>query len=128
MVPSDSPTSIPRHFGFGLIGGVTRLEIGPGDVGASRVTPHDCPCMPPLRRRGAGGGTARSIRPRGSLRPGKRGSALPLPSSSEGSDVTALHVGSLALRPAGLRRLPERSLCRAASRRRVAPPPRAPRY
>ena len=46
---------------------------------------------------------------------------------TEGSDVTTLRLGSLALRPAGLRRLP-RSLRRAASRRTVAPPPRAPRY
>jgi hypothetical protein len=46
---------------------------------------------------------------------------------AEGSDVTTLHVGSLALRPAGLRR-PPRSLCRTASRRQVAPPPRVPRY
>ena len=46
---------------------------------------------------------------------------------AEGSDVTTLHVGSLALRPAGLRR-PPRGLCRTASRRQVAPPPRVPRY
>jgi hypothetical protein len=46
---------------------------------------------------------------------------------AEGSDVTTLHVGSLALRPAGWRR-PPRGLCRTASRRQVAPPPRVPRY
>ncbi len=46
---------------------------------------------------------------------------------AEGSDVTTLHVGSLALRPAGLRR-PPKGLCRTASRRQVAPPPRVPRY
>lgn len=46
---------------------------------------------------------------------------------AEGSDVTTLHVGSLALRPAGLRR-PPKGPCRTASRRQVAPPPRAPRY
>ncbi len=46
---------------------------------------------------------------------------------AEGSDVTTLHVGSLALRPAGLRR-PPKGLCRTASKRQVAPPPRVPRY
>jgi hypothetical protein len=46
---------------------------------------------------------------------------------AEGSDVTTLHVGSLALRPAGWRR-PPRGLRRTASRRQVAPPPRVPRY
>jgi hypothetical protein len=46
---------------------------------------------------------------------------------SEGSDVTTLRLGSLALRPAGSRRLPK-SLRRAASERVVALSPRAPRY
>jgi hypothetical protein len=68
--PPTPPTPIPRHFGGRLIGGVTRLEIRPGGVGVSRVTPRNCPCMPPLRRRGAGGRACACCRrtPRGSLR------------------------------------------------------------
>lgn len=45
---------ITRHFGLRLIGGLAPLEIGPGDVGVSRVTYRNLPCMPPLIRRGAG--------------------------------------------------------------------------
>jgi hypothetical protein len=53
--PPTPHAPITRHFGGRLIGGLTRLEIGPGGAGVSRVTPRNCPCMPPLRRRGAGG-------------------------------------------------------------------------
>src|SRR5215207_4196881 len=68
--PPTPPTPIPCHFGGRLIGGVTRLEIRPGGAGVSRVTPRNCPCMPPLRRRGAGGRACACCRrtPRGSLR------------------------------------------------------------
>jgi len=120
----DSPTPVPRHFCLRLIGGVTRPEIGPGGAGVSRVTSRNFPCMPPLIRRGAGGRARACFRrtPRGSLRRKKSGSGAPDALPQEGSDVTTLHVGSLPLRPAGLRRLPK-SLCRTASRQGIAPPP-----
>src|SRR6266542_6128571 len=129
MLPSDSPSPVPRHFGFRLIGGVTRPEIGPGEIGVSRVTSRSFPCMPPLIRRGAGGPRSRLLQADTPWQPSPEEKRLGAPDAllPGGSDVTTLHVGSLALRPAGLRRLPW-SLCRTASKRVIALPPRAPRY
>ena len=120
--PCPSPTTSAWPYRRGYPAGEP-----PGDMGVSRVTSHGCPCMPPLRRRGAGDRTPVELGHHVSLRRKRSGSALPRAPLTEGSDVTTLHVGSLALRPAGLRRLP-RSLRRTASEQMVTLPPRAPRY
>ena len=120
--PHPSPATSARPYRRGYPTGDR-----PGDMGVSRVTSHGCPCMPPLRRRGAG--DRKPVENRSPCQPSPEEKRLGTPNAplSEGSDVTTLQVGSLTLRPAGLRRLPK-SLRRTASEQKVTLPPRVPRY